>query len=90
MSTFSIEKYAAPTFLDSALMNFLQVRYWDYLQMGTAYCVGLSTTLFLLLVWFYFRGVFDVTLYDPETDWWLMVGYPDPDDPIAVAEWEAQ
>ena len=30
-----------------------------------------------------------MTPYDPESDWWLMVGYPDPDDPVAVAEWEA-
>ena len=41
-----------------------------------------------MLVWFYFRGIFDVTPYDPSRDWWLMVGYPDPDDPVAVAEWE--
>ena len=45
--------------------------------------------MFILLVWFYFRGIFDVTPYDPESDWWLMAGYPDPDDPVAVAEWEA-
>ena len=45
--------------------------------------------MFILLVWFYFRGIFDVTPYDPARDWWLMVGYPDPDDPVAVAEWEA-
>ena len=64
------------------------MRYWDFLEIGTSICVGITDTLFILLVWFYFRGIFDVTPYDPERDWWLMVGYPDPDDPVAIAEWE--
>ena len=58
--------------------------------MGTAFCIGLTVTLFWLLLWFYFRGIFDVTLFDPQTDWWLMVGWPNPDDPEAVAAWEAE
>ena len=31
-----------------------------------------------------------MTPYDPETDWWLMTGYPDPKDPAAVAEWKLE
>ena len=41
------------------------------------------------MIWFTFRGIFDVTPYEPSSDWWMMAGYPDPSDPVAVAEWEA-